>query len=109
MKSRRIQVIFNSTQLSLANKHAGVARYAFNWGLAECNNALENHKRRPSAYDLQKRYVAEVKSKNPWCYDVSSSSQDRAMVQVDAAFIKHFHKEGGSPRFKKKENVIRFI
>ncbi len=48
-----------------------MARHAYNWGLATCIQEYELTKKRPSAITLHKRLVAEVKSENPWYYEVS--------------------------------------
>lgn len=60
------QLILNHKQTTLAAQHAGVARHAYNWGLAICEQAMENKQRLPTAIDLHKRLVAEVKKANPW-------------------------------------------
>lgn len=54
----------NNKQRTLAAKHAGTARHAWNWGLAICLQALDSQEKLPSAIDLHKRLVAEVKSAN---------------------------------------------
>nr|WP_293101983.1 helix-turn-helix domain-containing protein [Okeania sp. SIO2F4] len=54
----------NNQQKTILAKHAGVARHAYNWGLATCIKEYEETKKRPSAITLHKRLVAEVKSIN---------------------------------------------
>jgi len=48
----------NNQQATLASKHAGVARHAYNWGLATCFQALENKEKLPSSVDLHKKLVS---------------------------------------------------
>jgi len=63
MKSLKIRLELNDKQATLAAKHAGVARHAYNWGLDVCKKAYLNGEKRPSAIDLHKKLVAEVKKK----------------------------------------------
>jgi putative transposase len=67
-------------------KHAGVARHAYNWGLATCFEALEKGEKLPSAIDLHKRLVAEVKSLYSWYYEVSKCSPQQALKNLATAF-----------------------
>lgn len=71
MKSFKTQLKLNNQQKTILVKHAGVARHAYNWGLATCITEYEQTKKRPSAITLHKLLVAEVKSINPWYYEVS--------------------------------------
>ena len=93
----------NDKQRTLAAKHAGTARHAWNWGLALCLQALDSREKLPSAIDLHKRLVAEVKSANPWYYEVSKCAPQEALRNLNKAFRSWFEKpERGKPKFKKK-------
>ncbi|WP_293151159.1 transposase [Okeania sp. SIO2C9] len=93
----------NNYQKTILAKHAGVARHAYNWGLATCIQKYESTKKRPSAITLHKRLIAEVKSENPWYYEVSKCAPQQALRDLDRAF-KNFLTipQRGFPRFKKK-------
>ncbi|WP_246844324.1 helix-turn-helix domain-containing protein, partial [Hydrocoleum sp. CS-953] len=71
MQSIKTKLKVNNKQKTLLAKHAGVARHAYNWGLATCITEYEATKKRPSAITLHKRLIAEVKSQNLWYYEVS--------------------------------------
>lgn len=71
MKSFKTKLKVNNQQKTILAKHAGVARHAYNWGLATSIAEYKTTKKRPSAITLHKRLVAEVKSINPWYYEVS--------------------------------------
>ncbi|MFB2875667.1 RNA-guided endonuclease TnpB family protein, partial [Aerosakkonemataceae cyanobacterium BLCC-F46] len=45
----------------MAASHAGVSRHAWNWGLDICLKAMDAGMKLPTAIDLHKRLVAEVK------------------------------------------------
>jgi putative transposase len=93
----------NNQQATLAAKHAGVARHAYNWGLATCFQALEDKAKLPSSIDLHKKLVAEVKSVYDWYYDVSKCSPQQALRNLQIAFMNWWkHKHCKKPVFKKK-------
>jgi putative transposase len=84
-------------------KHAGVARHAWNWGLATCKQVYEKGGLRPTAVDLHKRLVAEVKPECRWYYEVSKCSPQEALRNLDQAFKRVWKVKGtGFPKFKKK-------
>jgi putative transposase len=72
--SFKTELKLNNKQKTLLAKHAGVARHAYNWGLATCFQALEKGEKLPSAIDLHKKLVTEVKSVYSWYYEVSKCS-----------------------------------
>jgi putative transposase len=115
-KSYKIRLEPNNKQETLFNKHAGVARHAYNVGLAYSNDYYELNKKTPSAIDLHKWLVATIKKDNPWYYEVSKCAPQKALIDLEAAF-KNFYrlqkknsyklkdKKGrlqGLPKFKKK-------
>lgn len=103
MKSFKTELHLNNKQRTLIGKHAGVARHAYNWGLATCIELHEKGEKRPSAITLHKRLVAEVKSQNEWYYEVSKCAPQQALRDLERAFTNFFTvKIRGFPRFKKK-------
>ena len=103
MKSFQTKLKVNNQQKTILAKHAGVARHAYNWGLATSISEYEQTKKRPSAITLHKRLVAEVKSQNPWYYEVSKCAPQQALRDLERAF-KNFLTipKQGFPKFKKK-------
>ena len=101
--SFKTKLKLNNLQKTLMAKHAGVARHAYNWGLEICIKALENSEKLPSAIDLHKRLVRDVKSVNPWYYEVSKCSPQQALRNLATAFKRCFKdKISLFPKFKKK-------
>jgi putative transposase len=45
----KTQLALNNKQRTLAARHAGVARHAYNWGLAICKQAVEAKQKLPTA------------------------------------------------------------
>ncbi|MGB7443708.1 MAG: helix-turn-helix domain-containing protein [Coleofasciculaceae cyanobacterium] len=69
----------NNKQRTLFAKHAGTARHSYSWGLATCLESLEKKEKLPTAIDLHKGLVAEVKSVHVWYYEVSKCGPQQAL------------------------------
>ena len=69
MKSFKIRLELNNKQTTLARKSAGVARHAYNWGVALCKEKFDKKEKIPTAIDLHKELVAKVKVDNPFYYE----------------------------------------
>jgi putative transposase len=112
------------TELDLTNeqrtaclKHAGCARFAYNWGLARAVAAYRATGKRPNALQLHRELNALKPTDFPWMYEVSKCAMQEALRDLDTAY-KHFFrrlalkKEGklkgkvGFPVFKKKSKAI---
>lgn len=115
-KSYKIRLELNNKQLTACKGHAGVARHAYNQGLAYCNTLYEQGVKTPSGFDLINWMVATVKKENPWYYNYSKCVPQKSLRDLESAF-KNFHrlqkksgytlkdKKGrlqGLPNFKKK-------
>ena len=105
----KTELKLNSQQRVILAKHAGVARHAYNWGLALCQNILQHNRQHqseklkfPTAIDLHKLLVAMVKSENPWYYEVSKCAPQYALKHLADAFKSFWSKKKGFPNFKKK-------
>jgi putative transposase len=98
----KTQLVLNNKQRTLAARHAGVARHAYNWGLAICKQAVEAKQKLPTAIDLHKRLVAEVKKANPWYYQVSKCAPQQALRNLEQALKRWRSGQGRFPRCKRK-------
>ena len=92
----------NNKQTTLFRKASGIARHAYNWACATVQECLANGKKAPSAIDLHKRLVAEVKPNCSWYYEVSKTVPQKAVADLRTAWDRCFKKLGKAPRFKKK-------
>ena len=102
MKGIKIRLELNNIQTTLAKKHAGVARHAYNWGVDICQKAHINGEKRPSPIDLHKKLVKEVKSANKWYYEASKCPPQEALRNLNNAYQRFFKGLGNLPKFKKK-------
>ncbi len=103
----------NNIQKTLLLKHAGAARFTFNWGLSEKIKAYEAKEKSPNAMELHRRLNALKKSEFPWMYEVSKCSPQEALRNLDRAYDNFFRrckqkKAGakGFPRFKSKHRGV---
>ena len=113
IKSFKTELDLNHNQRVLCSKHAGTSRYAYNWGLAETQAVLDHNKdnpndkkKFPSAIDLKKRFVKEIKENNDWTYEVSKDVPQEALRSLITAWKRCFDKKlkSGPPNFKNKNH-----
>src|SRR6266550_4098915 len=113
----RAELDLNNEQITLARKHCGAARFAYNYGLRRKQEAYKAGQKTPSAIDLHRELNVLKKTEIPWAYEVSKCAMQEALRDLDNAF-KHFFrkvalkKEGkwkgkcGYPKFKSKKKAI---
>lgn len=104
MKSTKVRLELNNKQTTLAFKHAGTARHAWNWGVDICKKASENKEKLPSAIDLHKKLVAEVKPENLWYYEVSKCAPQEALRDLKDSAWSRFFRELKNGTIEKKKN-----
>jgi putative transposase len=109
------------TELDLTNvqktaciRHAGAARFAYNWGLERKLEAFRARKKIPTAFDLHRELNALKKSELSWMYEVSKCAPQEALRNLDEAFAGFFRRirekkagkniKVGFPRFKSKND-----
>ena len=95
------------SQHILLAKHAGTARFAFNWGLALCKTRLEHHEPVPHGAELHRLWNGFKRESAPWWTEVSKCGPQESLRDLDRAFGNFWRgrKAGrpvGFPRFKKK-------
>lgn len=113
-KAYKVEIDATPAQAQLLRQHAGARRFVYNWMLAQCLMAREGCRQKPSAYDLVKRFRAEVKPTLAWYAAISSRTEEGAARDLDAAYQHFFRrikqgkrgKKAGFPRFKKKRDGI---
>ena len=106
-RAYRYELDPNVQQRILLAKHAGAARFAYNWGLARRIALYDESKQSTNAIAQHKELNALKKTEFPWMYEVSKCAPQEALRNLDNTFRNFFRgiKEGrkvGFPRFKKK-------
>ena len=99
----------DDAQLAALYRHAGAARFAYNWGLewksnVRLFNLLPHPKlKTPTAVDLHRELNRLKKSKLSWMYEVSKCAPQEALRDLDAAFSNFFGHRAGLPNFKSRK------
>lgn len=108
-RSHKIRLCPTRQQEVLLRKTAGCARYAYNWALEEWDKMYANYKEgrgdKPHAYTLSKRWTAE---KPEWAGEVFGGAQTRAILNLGAAWIRHWNAGTKRPAFHKKGSRTSF-
>ena len=109
----KTELDLGDVQRTACARHAGAARYAYNWGLARKIAAFKAGQKTPTAIDLHRELNALKKPELGWMYEVSKCAPQEALRNLDRAFDHFFqrvreHKAGkpvkaGYPRFKSKK------
>lgn len=106
MKSLKVRLELNNQQATMAAKHAGCARHAYNWGVAVCQKAFEAKEKIPSAIDLHKKLVAEVKTAHPWYYESSKCAPQQALRNLQTSYT-NFHRKQKKSGYKLVKKLKR--
>jgi len=103
----------NNKQRTLLLKHAGAARWTYNWGLSEKKKAFDAKEKTPNAIELHRRLNLLKKTEIPWMYEVSKCCGQEALRNLDRAFDNFFRRckqkvkgKKGFPKFKSKHKGI---
>ena len=111
------------TELDLSNgqrtacaKHAGAARYAYNWGLARKKEAYGAGLKMPTAINLHRELNVLKKTELSWMYEASKCSPQESLRNLDEAYARFFRRveekkagkkvKVGFPKFKSKKNGL---
>jgi putative transposase len=120
MKAKRgykAELDLNNEQITLAKKHCGAARWAYNYALIRKKANYQQGLPTPYAAELHREINVLKRTDFPWMYEVSKCALQEALRDADDAF-KHFFrkvalkKQGlwkgkcGYPRFKSKKKAI---
>lgn len=96
----------NNVQRTLLAKHAGAARFTWNWAL---NRRIEEYKLTGKSSNAieQHRQLNSLKPTDfPWMYEVSKCAPQEALRDLDKAFKNFFAKRSRHPRFKSKKRGL---
>ena len=109
-KAYRYELDPNNSQRSSLAQHAGVARFAYNWGLDQRINQYKNNQGDDRFTDAMKQHKllnSLKKSDFPWMYETSKCAPQEALRDLHRAFQNFYHgmKKGqkiGFPCFKRR-------
>jgi putative transposase len=103
----------NNAQATYFKKACGVARFAYNWALAEWTRQYEAHQAnpmlpRPSEAALRRQLNAIKREQFPWMLEVTKNATQMAIIQHGRAFQNFFAGRAKYPPFRKKGVHDRF-
>jgi putative transposase len=113
----KTELDLNNAQRTACLKHAGAARWAYNWGLRRYQEEYAAGRKTPNARSLHKELNVLKQTEIPWMYDVSKCCGQEALRDLEKAF-KHFFRKChlkkmgqwndklGYPRFKSKKKGV---
>ncbi|MCE7734243.1 MAG: helix-turn-helix domain-containing protein, partial [Candidatus Heimdallarchaeota archaeon] len=106
-KAYKFELRPSETQLDDLIKHAGCARYSYNWGLEQRSTRYNATGEKLNAIKLHKELNSLKQSSLSWMYEVSKCAPQEALRDLDKAFANFFNaiklgNKVGYPKFKKK-------
>jgi len=102
IRAQKIRLNPTPEQANYFARAAGVARFVWNWALAEWNRHYEAGEN-PTAFKLKKRFNAIRREQFPWTWDVTKNASDQPFLDLGKAFTAFFEERARSPRFKSKK------
>jgi putative transposase len=101
--SIKTKLKLSKSQATVMSKHAGIARFTYNWGLATWIDLYKDGLK-PNKYLLKKFFNNHVKSEFAWIKEtgICQKITQYAFDNLGDSFSRFFSKKGGYPKFKKK-------
>ncbi len=88
----RTELDLNHKQITTCKKHAGTARYVYNWGLKRKQEVYRQTGRRISAMELHRELNQLKQTELPWMYEVSKTAPQEALRDLDKAMSNFFRR-----------------
>ncbi len=110
-RAYKTELRLNNKKRTLFKQCAGLARFAYNWGLRQKMDAYEATGKRPSYTVLNRSLNALKKSEFAWIYNYSSCIPQEALLDLERAFQNYFRQirngeKAGPPRFKSRKQGV---
>jgi len=111
--AHRIRLDPNKVQATYLARAAGVARFAYNWALAQWQKQYAARKidpalPGPSQLALRRQLNAVKREQFPWMLEVTKNAPQMAIIQLGDAFTNFFARRARYPKFRKKGPHDRF-
>jgi len=99
--THKIELKPNRIQATYFQKACGVARFSYNWALAEWKKQYEQGLK-PKESELRKTLNQIKNTEFPWMIEVTKVAPQQAIKNLGTAFKRFFTQQGAYPKFKKK-------
>ena len=93
----------NDRQRTELFRHAGAARFVYNWGLEQKQRARQEGRKAPNAIELHRQLNDLKRTELGWLYGVSKCAPQEALRDLDRAFGNFFKRRARYPRFKSRK------
>ncbi|HSX12944.1 MAG TPA: RNA-guided endonuclease TnpB family protein [Chlamydiales bacterium] len=113
LTAHRIALDPNNIQATYFAKACGVARFAYNWALAEWQKQYDEYKKdsslpKPTETALRRLLNSIKKQQFPWMLEITKNAPQMAIIQLGKAFQNFFSGRAKYPQFRKKGRHDRF-
>jgi putative transposase len=92
LRAFKTELDLNNVQKTACARHAGAARFAYNWGLARKIEAYQKGEKVPTAIDLHRELNVLKKGELGWMYKVSKCAPQEALRDLDQAYANFFRR-----------------
>jgi putative transposase len=117
LRAFKTELDLNHEQRTACAKHAGAARFAYNWGLNRKIEAYQKGEKVPKAIELHRELNLLKPTELAWMYEVSKCAPQEALRNLDQAFDNFFRRvelkkagkfkgKVGFPKFKTKKHGL---
>ena len=106
MRGFKTEIKLNNKEMTMAKQHCGVGRHAWNWGLALCKEVSDSGGAIPSAVDLHKILVSDVKPNNLWYYESSKCAPQQKLRDLEKSYKRYYKELKDGTIQKKKDKYI---
>lgn len=101
LRPHKIRMVTTAAQEQYFVRCCGVARFTYNWALAEWNRQRKAGEV-PNIFALEKHFTVIKRDQFPWSTEVSSLATATGFRNLDRAFKNFFAKRARYPKFKSK-------
>jgi putative transposase len=102
IRAHKIRLNPTPEQANYFARAAGVARFVWNWALAEWNRQYEAGEK-PTALKLKKQFNEIRREHFPWTWEVTKNASDQPFLDLGKAFTAFFEGKAHRPKFKSKK------
>jgi putative transposase len=109
-RAYRTELDPTNTQRTVLWRHAGTARFAYNWGLQRKEEAYLYNQlphppvKTPTAIDLHRELNRLKPTEFPWMYEISKCAPQEALRDLDRAYRNFFEGRAKHPRFHSRHS-----
>src|SRR5437879_13065902 len=102
IRAHKVRLHPTPEQANALARAAGVARFVWNWALAEWKRQFEAGEK-PSALKLKKQFNEIRREQFPWTWEVTKNASDQPFLDLGKAFTAFFAGKARHTRFKSKK------